>query len=66
MVVFFSQNDEVSVANAGGFKEQLHEVDDNCDNNGGANIKWTVERTNVIMQLVQNEARPMVIFVKYY
>jgi hypothetical protein len=64
MVVFFSHNDEVSVANAGGFKEQLHEVDDNCDNNGGANIKWTVERTNVIMQLVQNEARPMVIFLK--
>ena len=58
MVVFFSHNDEVSVASAGGIKEQLHEVDDNCDDSGGANFKWT----NVILQLVQNEARPMVIF----
>jgi hypothetical protein len=64
MVVFFSHNDEVSVASAGGIKEQLHEVDDNCDDSGGANFKWTVERNNVIMQLDKNKARPMVIFFK--
>ena len=60
MVVFYSHNDEVSVACAGGIEEHIHEVDDNLDVGGGGNFRWTVEQTNVIMQLVQNEARPKV------
>ena len=60
MVVFYYHYEEVSVACAGGIEEHIHEVDDNLDVGGGGNFRWTVEQTNVIMQLVQNEARPKV------
>ena len=63
MVVFFSHNDEVSVACAAGCKEHIHTVDDAADvDRGSVNFKWTNEQTEMIKLCVQNEqTRPALI-----
>ena len=62
MVVFFSHNDEVSVACDRGNEEHCHEIDTDYDASGGTNFRWTMEQTNMIIQGVSNEARPAVSF----
>ena len=53
MVIFFSHNDEVSVACADHLEDHVHEVEDNLDANGGGNFKWTLEQTEIIKRCVQ-------------
>ena len=62
MVIFFSHNDEVSVACADHNEDHVHEVDDNSDVNGGTNFKWTLEQTELIKKCLQYESnRPLAI-----
>ena len=63
MVIFFSHNDEVSVACADGVEEHVHvHTLDDAGSSGGVNFKWTLEQTAMIRQCVQNEqTRPAII-----
>ena len=63
MVIFFSHNDEVSVACADGVEEHVHvHTVDDAGSAGGVNFKWTLEQTAMIRQCVQNEqTRPAII-----
>ena len=60
MVIFYSHNDEVGVSCDGGNEEHHHELNAERAGDGG-NFRWTVEQTSMIIQGVQNEARPAVI-----
>ena len=56
ILIFFSHNDEVSVACADGVEEHVHgQIEDDAGSAGGVNFKWTLEQTAMIRQCVQNE-----------